>query len=341
LTFTDRIRIESLLKEGKNAQAIAKRINVHISTIYREVTRGQYEHLNSDLTTETRYSHDIAQRNYEANLAAKGADLKIGKDLEFANYIEKRIVEDDISPAAVLGEISQTGKKFNTTICTSTLYSYIDKGVFLTLTNKHLPAKGKRKRKYRRVRKHSRPPRGDSIEKRPNEVNTRETFGHWEMDCLEGKKASKKVLLVLTERQTRYEYLFPMKDQTAESVVKALDRMERKFGSVFPLMFKSITVDNGSEFSDVNGMERSITGKGKRTSMYYCHPFSSYERPSNENQNKMLRRKFPKGCDFSIVTNKKIRHAENWLNNYPRAIFKFRTSYQLFLEKMKTLEHSG
>ena len=136
--------------------------------------------------------------------------MKIGKDYRLAEYIERRIVEDGYSPAAVLGEIKVKGIQFNTTICEATLYSYIKKGVFLTLEMVHLPCKGKQKRPYTKVKKNKKAARasaGKSIEKRDPEIDTREEVGHWEMDCVEGKKKTKKTLLVLTERKSRREIL--------------------------------------------------------------------------------------------------------------------------------------
>lgn len=335
LTFTDRLRIEKMLKEKKSKQEIADVLRVHVSTIYREIERGQYTHLNSDLTTEIRYSPDIANDKYRANLAAKGSDLKIGNDRELADFLEKTIVEQKYSPDAALGEIKRRGLKFKTTICRVTLYSYISKGVFLRLTNKDLPRHGVKKGTYHRV-KVSKAPRGESIEKRPDEINERTTFGHWEMDTVVGRKKSKRALLVLTERLTRKEIVVRIPDKTAASVVKSLDRLERKYGDDFSKVFKSITVDNGSEFSDCEGMERSIRTGGQRTKMYYCHPYSSYERGSNENQNGIVRRWFPKGTSFDRVTVAMVQWVEDWINNYPRAIFGYASSNDLFNEYLKT-----
>lgn len=320
LSENDRYKIEALLKAKHTPKEIAEIIHVHISTIYREIKRGRYMHKNSDWTMEERYSPDVAQQKYRENLSAKGPALKIGCDHELAQYIEHRIIDDDYSPAAVLGEIKVKGMVFKTTISINTLYSYIDKGLFLNLTNKKLPIKGKRKRTYRKIKKQARPARGESIENRPEEVNARETFGHWEMDCVEGKKRTKKTLLVLTERLTRREIIVLMKDKTAESVVKALDRLERRLGKMFYKIFKTITVDNGSEFADCAGIERAKYRKGKRTNLFYCHPYSSWERGSNENQNRMIRRRYPKGTDFTQVSTSEIAQLENWVNEYPRAI---------------------
>ena len=104
-----------------------------------------------------------------------------------------------------------------------------------------------------------------------------------------------------------------MRDHTTASVIRALNRLERKYEKDFRKLFKSITVDNGSEFADCTGMEKSCRRKGKRTKLYYCHPYSAYERGSNENMNRMIRWFFPKGTNFDEVTDKDIQRAEDWI----------------------------
>lgn len=331
LSFSDRLKIEAWQRVGTSPRIMADELGVHISTIYRELKRGVYEHLNSDLTTEERYSPDIAEEKYQDNLRAKGAGLKIGNDHEYATYLEYKVSVEKYAPGAILGEIKRKGLSFSTTISKTTFYRYIEDGVFLTITNKDLPVKcNKDKQKYDRV-KPSRAPCGKSIEKRPEEINARSTFGHWEMDSVEGKKGTKKTLLVLTERKTRREIIRLMKDKTAASVVKALDSIEAEMGAeIFARVFHTITVDNGSEFTDYEGIERSALGEGKRATVYFCHPYSSYERGSNENQNKMIRRHYPKGYDFTSVTPADIRRLEEWINNYPRGIFDFYSSADLY-----------
>ena len=339
LTKTDRYKLEAALLAGEKPQAIADRLHVHVSTIYREKNRARMTHRNSDWTEEDRYNPDEAERKYQENLRRKGADLKIGKDRELADYLEKKVLEEGYSPAAALASIELEGKTFSTSICVSTFYSYITKGVFRFLTNEDLPEKPKRKRTYKKVKTMKRPPRGDSIEKRPAEVDTRETFGHWEGDTVYSKKDGSKALFVMTERLTRREIIVRIKDRTAESVIKALDRIERKCGAVlFRKIFQTITFDNGGEFSDVERLERSaVRKKIKRTKVYFCHPYSSYERGSNECQNKMIRRKFPKGTDFGGVSDAEVARAEEWVNNYPREILGWKTSEMLFREHVAAL----
>ena len=212
LTWTDRLKIEKALKEGLKPCKIADRLHVHNSTIYRELKRGTYTHLNSDLTTEERYSPEIAEARYRENLAAKGGELKIGSDHELAAFIEKKIGEEGYSPAAVVGEIKRLGLTFKTEISEKTIYNYIDKGIFFGISRESLPEKGKR----------------------------------------------------------------------------------------------------------------------KRTKVYYCHPYSAFERGTNENINRMIRRFLPKGTDFRKVTAAYILRVETWINNYPREILGFASSNDLF-----------
>ena len=343
LSLSDRRVIEALLNQKVKPQKIADQLHVHVSTIYREVNRCKMVQRNSDLTEEERYNPDGAEKRYRENLKAKGAQLKIGNDIKFAEYIESKVVDEGYSPAAALASIETEGKKFSTSICTSTFYSYIEKGVFLRLTNANLPEKSKRKKAYKRVKTVKRPPRGESIENRPPEVDTRETLGHWEMDTVYSqKKSSKDTLLVLTERMSRNEIVEKLPDRTSESVVKALDRIERRYGALFPKIFLTITVDNGSEFSDVERLEQSAIRKGqKRTKIYFCHPYCSQERGTNENQNRMIRRKYPKGTDFGKVKAKEIKEHEAWMNNYPRKILGWRTSKQVFDEQVSKLTEKG
>lgn len=336
LTFNDRLRIEVLLKAGHTPKEIAEIIHVHISTIYRELKRGTFEALNSDLTTEARYSPDIAQEYINGVLAAKGADLKIGSEQAFADRIEEIIINEGYSPAAALAKVKAEG--FDFSICVTTLYSYIDKGIFLNLTLKDLPEKRKGEKKHKRKTTQKRATKGESIENRPEEIATRQEFGHWEMDTVVGARGiSKKSLLVLTERKTRKEIIVLLKDHTSAAVVKALDRLERKLGKKFREIFKSITVDNGSEFADWEGMERSKRNKKKRTKIYYCHPYSSWERGSNENQNKLVRRHIPKGVNFDDKTQGDIDNIAEWINNYPRRLFEYRTSEELYNEELKKI----
>ncbi len=330
MTRTDRIRMEALLDAGHSKAEVARMLHFHRSTVTREYQRGTYLHRNTDWTETERYSSDLGQKRHDWEKQAKGRDLKIGGNIGLAERIEEKIIKEKRSPEAALAELEAD-------ISVSTLYRYIDHGIFLKLTNKNLPVKGKKKRGYRKVRVQKRASAGESIETRPEEIEGRETFGHWEMDTVKGKKkVTKSCLLVLTERKTRNEIVVKLPNQRAASVVEALDRLEKSYGSLFPELFKTITVDNGTEFSDCAGMERSVRG-GKRTKLYYCHPYSSWERGSNENNNRLIRRHIPKGEDIDRHTEDEIKGIGEWMNGYPRRLLGYRTSAQEFEMELKKL----
>lgn len=337
LTKNDRYRLEALLLAKTPVVEIARILHVHRSTIYREMKRCTYVHTNSDLTEEVRYNPDGAWEKAKWNRSAGGSQLKIGKDRKLADYIENKIINEKYSPAAVIGEIKAKGLAFDTSISTRTVYRYIDKGVFLELTNKHLPIKANKKRKYKKVQQ-KKASRGESIENRPAEIEGRENFGHWEMDTVVGKRGkSKKSILVLTERKTRDEIAMLLPNHTAEAVVNAIDRLEKRWGKMFERVFQSITVDNGTEFSDYNGIERSISGTRKRTKVYYCHPYSSSERGSNENTNRLIRRHIPKGVNFDDKTDEDIEKIAQWINEYPRGIFDYKCARQMFESEIEKI----
>lgn len=338
LTWTDRLIIEKDLKINMSAKDIAAHIGCSVRTIYYEIKRGactQKKLRYTDYWGErhykevTVYSPNIAEEKYRQELAAKGAPLKIGKDYKLAEYIEGRIIDGGLTPAAVLGEIKRKNMQFNTEIkSVHTLYNYIDKHVFLRLSLTHLPVKSKRKQHNRKAHA-KQAPKGTSIEKRPAEIAERKTFGHWEMDCVVG--SSFNTLLVLSERLTRKEIIMPIPNKQAVTVVNALNTLERKYGKLFKQVFKSITVDNGVEFSDFKGLEHSIYGKDKkRTTVYYCHPYTSCERGTNERLNREIRRKLPKGTNFSHIPKSTVQAVEDWINSYPRAVLGYATASELF-----------
>jgi IS30 family transposase len=253
LSERERYKIEILLKEGFKPYEIAQRMSRGIRTIEREIARGSVWLKNHDLTYRKEYCADVGQRIYEENAKNKGPGLKIGKDHKLVKHIENKIIKEKYSPDAVIGEIREKELEFETTICTKTLYNHIDRGdVFLKLTNKDLPVKKEgKKRDYKKIKIAHKNLKGTSIEERPPEVDNREEYGHWEMDCVVGKREGKgAILLVLSERSIREEIIIKIPSKTQEAVVAALDSLERKYRSAFKKKFKTITVDNGSEFLD-------------------------------------------------------------------------------------------
>lgn len=334
IKWEDRLSIERMLKINTKPAQIAEALGVCVKTVYNELERGKCVQQTSEYEFVERYCADVAERKYQENLREKGPDIKLGKDFAFVEYIEDQIINKKRSPGAALAQIEIDGKEFDTHICETTLYNWIYRGdVFLNLTEEHLLYKGDhRKPEDRDRQKRARPAKGDTIEERPQEVADRETFGNWEMDSIMGCKGSKAALVVLTERLTRYPLIVRVPDHTMASVVRALDRIERNMGAAFRNVFKSITVDNGCEFQDCEGMERSKRARKPRTKIYYCHPYSAYERGSNENMNRIVRRFFPKGTNFDEVTAAEVAEVEEWLANYPRRILGWKTPQMLFDE---------
>ena len=349
LTFTDRLNIEKWRREGMRPARIAEKLRVCRSTITRELRRGTYERLDSETwEMEVAYSPEIAEKKYQDYLRAKGPGLKIGNNHKLAEYLERTIIEKDCSPAVALiyakEEKDEQGNRVFTDeeiFSAPTFYSYLHKDVFLNLTMKDLPRHDQHKTKYQHVakKKPGRAPAGESIEKRPEEINERKTFGHWEMDTVySAKKTGKACLLMMTERYTRYELVVKIPNRTAEAIVKVINGLEREWGKDFRKVFQSITVDNGSEFALTDQIEQSCIEKGeKRTKLYYCHPYSSWERGTNENQNGFARRKHPKGTNFSKVSKAELAETEKWMNNYPRKILGWKTSKAMFDECLSEL----
>ena len=341
LTLTKRRELEALLKAGLHKKQIAEQLGICLATVYNELKRGECTQKVYSYTDYwgdrhykqvTTYSADIAEYKYRQNQSSHGAPLKIGNDFALVREIENRVINDKISPCAALGEIKRKGQ-FNTTISKTTLYRYIRAGyIFTRITMQDVKLKPKHYQKATIKR----PPKGTSIENRPAEVAARNTFGHWEMDCVIGKQGTKETILAFTERLTRYEIVFKMPDHKAATVVHYVNKLEKRYGKQFRKLFKSITVDNGVEFSDFKGLEKSIYG-GKRTSVYYCHPYSSCERGSNERLNREIRRLIPKGTDLSTISDKRIQAVERWINEYPREIFGYATSAELFNAQLQAI----
>lgn len=222
-------------------------------------------------------------------------------------------------------------------VCAKTIYNLIDRGRIAGVSNESLWEKRKRGKTRRTLhRQRKRPVNiGRRIEDRPEAAERRLEAGHWEIDLVIGTKTKgSAVLLTLTERKTRRLIIRKLRNRTQKTVVRAINGIERQMGTeAFRTVFKSITADNGSEFLDHESLERSVSS-GARTHIYYAHPYSSWERGSNENANRMIRRFIPKGSDISTFSRNRIREIENWLNNYPRRILNFETAEERFIQEL-------
>ena len=208
----------------------------------------------------------------------------------------------------ICGKAKLSGR-FERIVSTKPLYNYIDKRL-LNVRNIDLQLQVKRKNQNKRIFR-------ASIEERPEEINNRIEFGHWGIDIMVDKKEFFPVLLILEERLTRERHLVKIPSRSSEAVRIGLEKIAKSYGKSFETVFKSVTSDNGSEFVDL--------GKHlpKSTKVYYAHPYSSYERGTNEKQNSLVRRFFPKGRSFDSVSDEQISFVEHWINNLPRKIFDY------------------
>ena len=339
LTREERMVIERMSRGGIPPRDIAAVMERHPRTIERELNRGRVTHLDTYLRTKYVYSSDRGQEAHDLNATARGPDLKLGKNHQLAEFVRFRIVEHKESPDVVASRMRQAGMVGS--VCTRTLYRYIDQGVIPGVSNESLWEKRKRAklRKRRPSRVIKRLARGSSIGQRPADVETREEFGHWEMDLIVGPTGgSGSALLTLVERKHRHVIIRKLPDKTQASVLKAIRGLERHYGSTrFRNIFKSITVDNGSEFLDFEALETSERNSTPRTRIFYAHAYSAWERGSNENANRMIRRFVAKGHDIARLTSQAVASVEAWINHYPRRILGFMTPIELFDKELRAV----
>lgn len=321
LTLQDRKFIEKMRKQGVPVSVIADTLGVSRSTIYRELKRGAYMHTVKHFDVEM-YSCDKGQTVYDNNRQNSHRQHKIrGKELQ---QIEIMLLNKYSPEMAV--------KACNIDVSIKTIYNYIDNCRFKKYRNIDL-IHGKRPRRKQQNRTHKQKHnKSNSIEFRSDEIMSRDTFGHWEMDTVIGKKSNDKCLLVMSERKTRKQIIAEMEDKTTKSVVRQLRALQRYFGADYSKIFKTITVDNGSEFADIQSMKRFSS-----TQFYYCHPYSSWERGTNENRNKLIRRFIPKKTAIKEYSTDYIKSVEHFINNYPMRIHNYQNPDTLFNKELENL----
>lgn len=304
-------------------------------TIRRELKRGMVLHeLGSEPFERWEYNADHAQANADILSEGKGPDLKLGKDWALVAEVHRLVTERKYSPYAIIEHFKTGGWPSGTRICEKTLYSYISAGHVTGISEKDLLLEGKRRKPRGKPARHSQAANAArSIDSRPKEINDRTVIGHWEGDTVySGKECSPSCLLTLTERKAKVEIIRKLPDRTSESVNGEFDKLERQMGSVqFRNLFKSVSLDNGVEFSGILGLEGSVLCSLPRTQLFFAHPYCSSERGTNENHNGIIRRFIPKGSDIGLVTRKTVKGTQDWMNTYPRKILGGLTP----LEKLK------
>ena len=332
ITYAERTMIETWYNsDHKSKKEIAELLHKSERTIRREIKRGLVIVKGYMWEDIEEYSAMIAQEKYEYNKTSKGPELKLDSDIKLVEHIENQIVNEHKSPEVIVTELEIYG--FDIQICGKTIRNAIKDGnIFNKIEKDKIIYKKEYNNKNKEKRVSKLIPAEKSIEHRPKEANDRSEYGHWEGDLVVGKQGTKSVLFTLTERKTRQEIIIKLSNKKTETIAKALDKIERKYKSKFYQMFKTITFDNGVEFMGYEGIEKSCLRKKNRTNIYYAHPYCSGERGTNENNNRLIRRWIPKGTDIAEMKTSYIKKIEDWINNYPRAMFDYKSSNMILLE---------
>ncbi|WP_067086822.1 IS30 family transposase [Streptococcus marmotae] len=298
LTLAERRMIERWLQEGFSNREIARRLAKAPQTIHNEVKRGQVRQQVRKGKFEIIYSADFAQEAYQNNRKHSVKQASLTKELKekILHYIKQKY-----SPEMMV-------KAKGIPVSVSTIYYWIHHGhLGLTKDDMLYPRKEKTKKKQASP---NFKPAGKSIEERPKSINQRENVGDVEIDTVIQTRAKNECLLTLTDRKSRYQIIRLIPDKSASSVNQALKMILREY------QINSITADNGPEFSrlaDVFDPEN----------IYYAHPYSSWERGTNENHNRLIRRWLPKGS--KTATQQQVAFIENWINNYPKKILGYKS----------------
>lgn len=324
LNIQERTFIEIRLKDGWSAYKIAKTINRPINTVLNEIKRGSVKQIKNGEEI-SRYFADVGDRVYKINRNNCRSKYKILKCLKFIDYVNEKVLKDSWSLDACFGEaIASERFSRDEVVCTKTLYNYIDMGL-IKIKNTDLPIKLRLNKRKNIVRINKRK-LGRSIEERDKSIETREEFGHWEIDTVVGPKDKHGgALLTLIERKTLKSIHRKLSSKTADAVDEALANIRADYAERFDKVFKTITSDNGSEFANLSNIEIDCD-----TKVYFTHHYSSFEKGCNERHNGLIRRFIPKGTSIFNYSVDEIFFVEDWLNTFPRKRLNYNTPEFLF-----------
>ena len=304
-----RIEIEKQIALGKNNKQIASTLSVHPSTISRELKRVKNEPYDN-LKAEVNYVHNLLEKRLGTS--------KINSNPKLKNFVYSQL-ELHWSPKQISDALKQF-YPFDPTMQISheSIYYHIyiqpKKEV-----EKLLISQLRQKRKYRGNTRRGTDKRTTikdpiRIDERPAEILTREIPGHWEGDLVLGKNRE-SAIGTLVERTTRFLIIVPLKKRDSTTVRKAFEKEFRKLPDNLKL---SLTYDNGTEMAQ----HKTFT-KNSKVKVYFAHPYSPWERPTNENTNGLIRDYFPKGTDFNLVSKKQLKEVQNQLNERPRKTLEY------------------
>ena len=322
LTSEERHIIEVRInKDKKTIYEIAKELGRPYNTVKNEIARGTVQLYNGKVS---RYKADAGYSVYLEHRQECRRKYRCLEISAFLQYVIAHFREDKWSLDVCAGRAIADGTfQREKTVCTKTLYRYVDLGL-LPIKNIDLPEKLRRNTKQHEVRENKKN-LGRSIEERPETVDLREEFGHWEIDSVLGKKnENEPAVVALTERKIRSSIWLKVKDHSAEAVDEALDQLFETFGDKYREVFKTITSDNGSEFANLSRLE------DKGIEIYFTHPYTSCEKGTVECHNRMLRRFIPKGKSIDDYTADEIMIFADIINGLPRKLLDYHTPEELF-----------
>lgn len=340
LTKDDRIKIQSLIEQvdenGKrifNNSYIANYIGVNRSTITRELKRIKSKiNIRSGKIKNRPYNAEDAQNDYEFKRAMSKANYLLDDFPKLKKYIEDKILIDKWAPDAISGYINSHElykQEGFTSISTTTIYRAIHYGLLRVKKEDT-----RRMTKFEKTGEYS--TKGElperklsySIELRPEDINTRQSFGNWELDTVISTiKGTHKCLMTLTERKTRYEIIAVLEAKNKEEVIAKFKKIKEYLKNNIKLIINSLTTDNGGEFA---GFLEIIEITGAK--FYFCHPYASCEKGTNEKHNSIIRYFIPKSTLIENYKTNEINNIANWMNNYPRKILNYLTPQEA-LEK--------
>lgn len=302
---------------------LAVELGCSYNTVRNELKRGYYRNQVCWLP----YNAYEGQRKYTENRSRSHRPCKLEKCSRFVKWATKKFWGPERwSFDACVGYAKRNHLfPLDEIPNTKTMYNWANKGL-LEIKRHDLPeAKRRRKRTVLGEFEQKQPVFGTCIEERPEKVNKREEFGHWEIDTVIGKReGSTEVLLTMTERKTRAEIIRKIDGKNIMAVKQAVQDIMNEYHKKKYKIFRSITADNGTEFARLTDLENG------HLKVYFAHPYSSYERGTNERHNRMIRIFIPKGSDISQYSEMDIEDVEDWMNNLPRKHLDYLTPEQMF-----------
>lgn len=317
----ERGAIQQLKRLGFSNRSIARAINCSPSTVGYELRRGTPKYLGRG--RRPGYSAKRGAAVYRQNRTHCHRSKQHLANSSFLRWMAEKVLEHKWSLDVCVGR-AKLLKRFEGHIIpsTKTLYNLLWRGE-LPVTPFHMPEALRRKQHGKaRISKRM---NGKSIDLRPAEVAQRIQFGHWESDTVLGRKGKDEpAVFTIVERLTGFYLTIYIAQKTAQGVADAMRQLHDMFGTYFSEVFRTITTDNGSEFSAFS--EAEVYG----TQVYFAHPYSSWERPVNERSNRMLRRFMPKGKSMFGYTDEQVLMFSDEMNSTPRKRLGYRTPEELF-----------